>query len=96
MNISEITMSLLMVALFLLILLLIGILLICIKYYVFGQSADKLPNVAAPRVQLANQQKAAPFQMQMSDQGILVQDPTPSNQTTRTTNWDANRRSYIK
>jgi hypothetical protein len=120
MNISEITMSLLMVALFLLIIMLIGILIICIKYHLFGKSADRVLHLAAPPVRLANAQRAAPLvqsanvqlaappvqlanvetaaplQMPMTGQSHFVPVQMPRNQPTRTTNWDANRRSYIK
>ncbi len=94
-------MSLLMVALFLLILLLISIIAICIKYYLFSRNAPAQQQHQTAR-RVREERVTPPLALPMetpvarTEQVLLAQAPVPREQPRGPTNWDSNRRSYIK
>ncbi len=90
-----------MVALFLLILFLLSILAVCIKYHLFSKNAASIAHIAAHRpVEVSHEQRATPAvalptngNVSRSQQVLFNQAPIDQS---RGTNWDSNRRSYIK
>jgi hypothetical protein len=105
MNLSDITMLLLMVALFLLILLLLSIIAVCIKYYLFSKNAPIIAqqsHVTALRRVVKEERVTPSLALPMettvarSEQVHFNQAPVPREQPRGPTNWDSNRRSYIK